>query len=166
MLEQSDFEEFFRLMYPRLTRFAQRRFSAHDAEELAAKTLVTIWDKDLPAPQDAGSSRSLQSLAFAVLQGHMLNAGRAENAYRSALAAAAAQARSDRAPNAQSARAGWPEWASPLSMTDRDVLELVVDGFKVAEISVILDCTPAAISMRLQRAKRNARRLHRTGGAA
>ncbi|MFL6060663.1 MAG: RNA polymerase sigma factor [Marmoricola sp.] len=165
-MEQSDYEEFFRLMYPRLTRFAQRRFSAHDAEELAAKALVTIWDKDLPAPADQQSARSLQSLAYSVLQGHMRNAGRAETAYKSALAAAAAQASIDRATNAETARAGWPDWASPLSLTDRDVLELVVDGFKVAEISVILDCTPAAVSMRLQRAKRNARRLHATGGAA
>jgi DNA-directed RNA polymerase specialized sigma24 family protein len=53
----------------------------------------------------------------------------------------------------------WPGWAEPLSPTDREVLDLLIDGYRVAEIADLLDCTPAAASMRLQRAKRNARRL-------
>lgn len=161
-VETPAFEGFFRVMYPKLVRYAQRRVDPAVAEDLAAMTLEAIWVKDVPAPRDEVGQRKLQSFAYRILDGHLRNAQRAAATHRNALQSLAAQdtGRSEVADVADQVVAPtWPDWAEPLSMTDRDVLELLVDGYRVAEIAVILDCTPAAVTMRLQRSKKNARLL-------
>lgn len=162
-----EFEEFFRSMHPKLVRYAQRRVVPDRAEDLAAATLQVIWEKDPPAPADDEESRKLQSLAYRVLEGLLHNAGRADAAYRNALLRAErlhdpTRHVGDVADHVVSD--GWPEWAERLSLTDREVLGLLVDGYTVGEIAVILDCSPAAVTMRLRRAKERVRRLWPRGG--
>ncbi len=46
-----------------------------------------------------------------------------------------------------------------VSETDREVLSLAMDGYRVAEIAEVLGCTPPAATMRLRRARANMREL-------
>ncbi|WP_408898464.1 RNA polymerase sigma factor [Nocardioides sp. R1-1] len=159
-MEASEFEAFFRSMFPKLVRYAQRRVDPEQAEDLAATALQTIWVKNLPSCRDEVEERQLQSLAYRVVDGLSRNAWRKDRASRGLvekLSGHAATAVPDVADEVSGE--SWPEWATPLSLTDREVLDLLVDGYRVAEIAVILGCTPAAVTMRLQRAKKNARRL-------
>lgn len=160
-MEQVEFEGFFRSSYPSLVRYARRRFDVATAEELAASTLHTIWAKDLPAPNDDVDNRRLWSLSYRILQGLMQNAARAERAHGRAVARLAAAQVPTPAPDAWATvvEDSWPPWAEMISHTDREVLALVVDGYRVAEIAVILDTSPAAVTMRLQRARKNLRLL-------
>ncbi len=158
-VEAAEYEGFFRTAYPLLARYAQRRFPPELAEELASAALLTIWTKDLVSPKDDAQWRALHAFAYRILDGHMKNASRSETVRGEALKRAHQQERSepvlpDIADEVLSST--WPEWAKPLPLTDRDVLELVVDGYRVAEIAVILGCTPPAVSMRLRRAKKKA----------
>lgn len=130
-MEIQEFEEFFRLMYPKLVRYAQRTVDPTAAEGLAAAALQTMWSKGLGSPQANLAERSRQSFAYRMVEvlAHDVD------------------------------EADWPVCGQPVSVTDRDVVELVVDGYKVAEIAVILDCKPGAVTVRLQRAKKNAKLL-------
>ncbi|HEY0890470.1 MAG TPA: sigma-70 family RNA polymerase sigma factor [Nocardioides sp.] len=160
----SDFEEFFRAAYPQLVRYAQRRFPPELAEELASTTLLTIWTKNVAAPRDDVEWRTLHAFAFRILDGHMRNAARAESARSEAVTRAQVQSPGTPAgadPAEEVVSAQWPDWAKPLSLTDADVLGLVVDGYKVSEIALILGCAPAAVSMRLRRARKKALLLWR-----
>ncbi|WP_235737451.1 sigma-70 family RNA polymerase sigma factor [Nocardioides alcanivorans] len=157
-VDKKEYEEFFRAAYPLLARYAQRRFTPELAEELASTTLLTMWSKDLAAPEDDGQVRSLYAFAYRILDGHMKNKVRAEASRRKTIHRVIDQpVTPDVADEVLSTR--WPEWVTPLPLTDLDLIELVVDGYKVAEIALILDCPPAAVSMRLQRAKKKARLL-------
>lgn len=158
-MEASEFETYFRTMYPRLVRYAQRRLDPEQAEDLAAMALQTIWVKDVPSPTTEIDERRLQSLGYRVLDGHLRNRWRADKTSRALVQTLGGQPENHDPDIADAVVEAFPEWAEPLSLTDREVLDLLVDGYKVREIAVILDCTPAAVTMRLQRAKKNARQL-------
>ncbi|OUZ10251.1 hypothetical protein BHE97_07800 [Aeromicrobium sp. PE09-221] len=159
-MEVPDFNDFFRSVFPDLVRYAQRQVNSAEAEDLAQLTLEVIWNKNVQSPRYDLEHKKLKNLAYRVLEGLLRNRWRAEVAYRQAI---------DRVGKLPSERTKdlielvvfdeWPEWTRSLSLTDRQVLELVIDGYKVAEIAIILDCTPAAVSMRLQRARKNAKAL-------
>jgi RNA polymerase sigma factor (sigma-70 family) len=157
-VEAAEYEEFFRRAYPMLTRYAQRRFAPDLAEELAATTLLKVWTKNLATPRDDGQWRALHAFAYRILDGYMKNAARSEAARSGALERAWRDLDVGIVPDVSDdvLSASWPEWVEPLPLTDRDLLELVVDGYKVAEIALILGCTSAAVSMRLQRARKRA----------
>lgn len=163
-MEASEFETFFRAMFPRLVRYAQRSADPSHAEDLAAAALQVIWVKNLPVPRDEREQRGLESLAYRITDGLLRNKWRAERASRALTSVLESQYR-DVVPDVAESIADetWPGWSEPLSLTDREVLGLLVDGYKVSEIAVILDCSPAAVTMRLQRAKKNARRLWARG---
>ena len=159
-MESPDFDEFFRTSFRDLVRYAQRQVGSAEAEDLAAMTLEVIWNKNVPSPRDNVQRRQLANLAYRVLEGLMRNRWRSEFAYRQAL---------DKVGRLAVKRSRdliepiifdeWPEWSASLTLSDRQVLELVVDGYRVGEIAVILDCTSAAVSMRLLRARKNAKKL-------
>lgn len=136
------FNDFFRIAHPKLVRYAQRLVDPSSAEDLASLTLASLWARNIPAPDCEAAHRKLHSLAYRVLDGHL----------HSPLRPGVDMAEQIFGPT-------WKGWTEPLSLTDRDVLELLVDGFKVAEIAEILDCPLAAVTMRLRRAKKNARLL-------
>lgn len=162
-MDAGDFEEFFRDMHPRLVRYARRRLDDDSALDVASQAMHTIWVKNVAPPRTELESRQLQSLAYRIVEGHIRNALRARGRFGRVVNAVAETRRNE--PTHVSdiadlvADGGEVAWLEKLSVTDREVLALVVDGYAVAEIALILDCTPAAVSMRLQRAKRNVKLL-------
>lgn len=162
-VDAGDFEEFFRDMHPRLVRYAKRRLDDDSALDVSSQAMQTIWAKNLMAPRTDLETRQLQSLAYRIVEGHIRNAVRAQGRFGRVVEAVAETRR--REPTHVSDIADLVvegdavEWLEKLSVTDREVLALVMDGYAVAEIALILDCTPAAVSMRLQRAKRNVKLL-------
>lgn len=158
-MDAGGFEEFFRAMHPQLVRYAKRRLDSESALDAAALTMKTIWTKDLEAPADEIANRRLQSLAYRILEGHIRNTLRSQDRLSRLTSAVADTRRTEPVHVADIAdlivQPDDVEWMSRLSLTDREVLALIADGYVVAEIAVILDCSPAAVSMRLQRAKRN-----------
>jgi len=158
-----EYERFFRAAYPLLTRYAQRRFTPEVAEELASATLLKIWTKDVDPPRDDAEWRRLHAFAYRILDGYMKNLARAEAARGDMIRRVGRDHLAAVVPDISEEvlDAGRPEWIEPLPLTDLELLELVIDGYKVAEIALILGRTPAAVSMRLQRAKRKALELWR-----
>jgi RNA polymerase sigma-70 factor (ECF subfamily) len=158
-VDAPDFEEFFREMHPRLVRYAKRRLEAETALDVASQTMQTIWSKNLDNPADDVAKRKLQSLAYRVVEGHIRNTLRANDRFRRLAATVADTQRTDPDHVEDIAdlvvQPDGSSWLSQLKLTDREVLALLADGYAVAEIAVILDCSPAAISMRLQRARKN-----------
>ncbi|MET0449562.1 MAG: sigma-70 family RNA polymerase sigma factor, partial [Aeromicrobium sp.] len=143
--------------------YARRRLDDDTALDVSSQAMQTIWSKDLAAPRTEIESRQLQSLAYRIVEGHIRNALRSRGRFGRIVLAVAETQRLE--PNQISDIADLVvegdavEWLEKLSVTDREVLALVMDGYAVSEIALILDCTPAAVSMRLQRAKRNLRLL-------
>lgn len=158
-VDAAGFEEFFRQMHPRLVRYAKRHVDAESALDVASQTMQTMWSKDLDDADGDVANRQLQSLAYRVLEGHIRNAVRAEDRRRRLSTTVANAKRTDPKHVEDIAdlvvKPGRSAWLSELKFTDREVLSMIADGYVVAEIAVILDCTPAAVSMRLQRAKKN-----------
>ena len=162
-MEEAEFEAFFRAEFPRLVRYAQRRVPPAQAEDMAVAAMQTMWTKNLPSPEKETDRRGLRALAYRVLDGHLRNAVRADAAYQKAVRSAALQQGTQLMPDIAEDHVAqvWPEWARSLSPTDLEVLGFVVDGYRVSEIAVILECTPAAVTMRLQRAYTKLRQLWR-----
>lgn len=175
-MDVAEFEDFFGFMHPRLVRYARRRLDPDTAGDVSAQALQTLWNKQLPAPVDDVAHRQLQSLAYRVVQGHINNALRAAARRGRIVERLADQHRAAGAiePDVADRVLGagdldLPDVIERLSLTDREVLLLLADGYRVAEIAIILDCTPAAAGMRLRRAKDNLRLLlgrGRTHGTA
>lgn len=161
-MQVEGFEAFHRLMYPKIVQYARRRLDVDVAYEVASQTLQAIWDKDVDDPEGEIEERGLRSLAYRIAEGLINNAVRA-GVRRTRLIGrlvSDADQGSRHAPDvADLVVNGSPSWVSSLPLTDREVLALLVDGYPVAEIAVILDCSPAAVTMRLQRAKKNLRAL-------
>lgn len=158
-MDAAHFEHFFREMHPRLIRYAKRRLDAESASDVASMTMQTIWTKGVDAPSDEVSHRQLQSLAYRIVEGHIRNTLRAQQRLSRVVSAVTDMTRTSPAHLTDIADLVVPpegsEWLAHLSFTDREVLALVADGYAVSEISLILDCSAAAVSMRLQRARRN-----------
>lgn len=146
-------------MHPRLVRYAKRRVDAESAMDVAAMTLQTIWSKDMAAPIDDDADRQLQSFAYRIAEEHLRSLQPVPDPSKRATSPMTDTARVDPAEIDDIANlVVTPDaapWLTQLSFTDREVLALVADGYTVSEIAVILDCRAAAVSMRLQRAKRN-----------
>lgn len=160
-MQVEGFEAFHRVMYPKIVQYARRRLDHDVADEVASQTLQTIWDKDLDDPDGEIEERSLRSLAYRIAEGLINNAVRAGVRRTRLIGRLVSDADQEaHAPDvADLVVNGTPPWVSSLPLTDREVLALLVDGYPVAEIAVILDCSPAAVTMRLQRAKKNLRAL-------
>lgn len=157
-VEAAEFEAFFREMHPRLVRYAKRRLDPDTALDVASLSMQTIWSKNVTMPVDDTERRQLQSLAYRIVEGHIRNALRARGRFGRVVVAVADDTRHQPAHATDIAdlvTSDPVEWLEKLSVTDREVLALLADGYTVAEIAAILDCSPAAVSMRLQRAKRN-----------
>lgn len=146
-------------MHPRLVRYAKRRVDADAAMDVAAQTLQTIWSKDMDAPSDDDTDRQLQSLAYRIAEEHLRSLHRVQDRSSLVTSPATETAYADRSELDDIAdlvvAPEGAQWLTQLSFTDREVLALVADGYTVSEIAVILDCSAATVSMRLQRAKRN-----------
>jgi RNA polymerase sigma factor (sigma-70 family) len=158
-VDAAHFEHFFREMHPRLVRYAKRRLEAESALDVASMSLQTIWSKNLDPPSDDVAERQLQSLAYRIAEGHIRNTLRAQERLRRVVSVVTDTVRTGPAHVTDIAdvvvQPDGSEWLAELSLTDREVLALIADGYAVSEVAVILDCSAAAVSMRLQRARRN-----------
>lgn len=166
-MEVEEFEAFFRSMRPKLLRYAMRSLDADTANDIALEALHVVWTKKIPTPADEMGWRRLRSLTFSVADGLVRNANRAQWR-RSRLTGALLRQGEAVAAVERDVAEVVAEQASldelypvlrELSVTDREVIDLVVDGYRVAEIAEILGCSPGAVSMRLRRARANLKRL-------
>lgn len=161
-MDSGDFTAFFRDVQPALVRYVTRMSDADTAQDVVSDTMATMWGKDLPAPTTEIEWRQTRSLAYRVAEGHLRNRRRGDRR-RDALAQ---KIRLTTTPDS----AVEPDLAdgvftggealdrlAALRPTDRDVIALVVDGFSLAEIAAILDCSVAAVKMRALRARKNLR---------
>ena len=166
-LDEAEFEALFNLMRPRLLRVALRQVDADAANDAAISALHTIWTKNVRSPSSAGEQAQLQALAFKILDGNIRNAQRARMR-RSRLVEAVV--RSERVKGAEepdtavlaernSEEEELAQVLDRLGSREREVVRLVVDGFKVAEIAPMLGCSSGAVSMRLTRARKQLKKL-------
>lgn len=152
----------FALMHPKLLRYAMRDLDDETANEAAIDALQAVWAKQVPAPTTDMEHRKVQSLCYRVLDGLILNALRGER--RRGRLLHALQEEAATRPQSQPDVSEVLESAADLMLeslrhTDREMLTLLLDGYSVSEIAIIIDRSPAAVSMRLKRAKENLRRL-------
>lgn len=164
-VEVDEFERFFDLMRPRLMRRATRTLDIDTANEVAIAALHTIWTKNLPAPRDHSEQLRLQALAYRILDGHVRNVQRARARRARLLDAVVDQQISTRTDepdvadwiDRQESERAIQELLAGLPDNEREVVILVIDGFRINEIATILGRRPGAISMRLNRARRHLR---------
>ncbi len=152
-------------MRPRLMRAARRYLDPDAANEVAIAALHTIWTKNLPVPQDRNEELRTHALAFRILEGHVRNTLRAR-ARRARLLEAVVEHHAT-TPHAETDGADWlaqqdsedavRELVDDLPSAERQVVLLVIDGFKVGEIATVLGIRPGAVSMRLNRARKRLR---------
>jgi RNA polymerase sigma-70 factor (ECF subfamily) len=145
-------EQRFRAAYDEHVRavaaFALRRApTAADAEEVVSETFLVAWRRFDEAPAD------LRPWLFGVARHVLRHQYRAE-ARRDALGARLAGAL--RGLGAGSDDHGWlVDALRELPENDRDVLTLTAwEGLSHGEASRVLGCTPAAVAVRLHRARR------------
>ncbi|MDO5494253.1 MAG: sigma-70 family RNA polymerase sigma factor [bacterium] len=161
-MEERDFEEFYRRIQPALFRFGMRQLDAESASDAAIETLRTIWNKDLPPPRSPGEEAKLHGLAFKIMRGLITNHRRGEarrNRMLQSLTTLLHVGGGSEPDVADVFEDDRNELLSSLPPSEREVVLLVADGYRVHEIAAILDCSPNAVSMRLMRARARLRSI-------
>jgi RNA polymerase sigma-70 factor (ECF subfamily) len=139
-----------------------RTLDADTAHEAAISALHTIWTKNIPAPATRAEELRLQALTYRVLDGQVRNAQRAR-ARRERLMDAVTEHHLTNSPpvpdvadvvDGDASDDGATDLLDRLSEREREVVVLLLDGFRVAEIAAILNSSPGAVSMRLRRARK------------
>lgn len=137
--------------HARLFRHARRRLNAETASEVVSDTFVTLWRKQLQDPGSEHETRQMHGFLFRVLEGHMRNALRSEQARSRLLSSLQDQVRGgDNRPEGSVIE----ELVERLNPDERRIISLYTDGFRTFEIAEILGCTDKAAGMRLVRARR------------
>jgi RNA polymerase sigma-70 factor (ECF subfamily) len=167
-MNEREFRDFFHLMHPKLVQYAARRIDAETANEVAIDTLRTIWTKGCSYPRSDSKERQLFALCYRVCDGLISNAARSSTR-RTALVAAVAGGAAHRSTTPDIAddvvdRLDCLHSIPGLTEPERRLLGLLVDGYRVAEIAMILGISPAAAGMRVTRAKKILKRhIEETG---
>ncbi len=156
-MTEEEFADYFRRMYPRLVAFASRTGDHHQAHDLAARALETVWSKNLAAPVDPEQRAGLDALAFAILRGLMQNDRRSDRRRSALLRRVALLGGAEPTTGHDPEPPSWPDWFRALPPADRELLLLLADGFSTEEIAQILGCTKAAATKRLSRARQRVR---------
>jgi len=153
-------------MQARLLRHASRSVDHATAEDLVLLTLETLWGKQLPEAVDEVEQSRLRSLGYRVLDGHLRNELRSRRRESRLLGQVIENQMTRCGDEPDVAVVVIPDGLTPtthaaiasLNTADREVLVLMVEGFRVSEMAEILELSPGAVSMRLLRAKGNLRR--------
>lgn len=161
-VNEAEFSDFFRRMFPRLVAHARRTVGPQTAEDLASRALATLWAKKVPSPVDAGEWQQLDSLTFAILRGLVLNESRAERR-RTSLLYKVASDEDPLVPGPEPGQGDAPRWFRELPSADQHVLRLLAEGYSAGEIAGIIGSTPAAVTKRISRARQRIRDLTRRG---
>ena len=164
-MNEEEFQAYFSAMYPVLRRYGKRRLDPETADEAAIDTLRVVWQKRIAAPTNEDERRRLTALTYSIMRGMMRNSLRAERRRRRLLDTLQAERWGH-----PSVRPDVDEQFEPgllqdcltrLSATDREVLSLLNDGYRIGEIAQILGCSPGAVSARLRRTRRRLKNLMR-----
>jgi RNA polymerase sigma-70 factor (ECF subfamily) len=169
-LNEEEFSVFFAAMYPRLVRFAEREVDHATADAIAASALATVWDKSTDAsgnrhgdradPSDAkgmAGARRLEAFGFGVARRMLANARRGAQRRDKLVTRLSRPDHAEGSPLDELVSRELPTWFTALRATDQELLLLVVDGYRLAEISTVLGCDHEAVKKRLHRARRRAR---------
>lgn len=161
-MEIEDFENLFEAVRPLLMRRALRILDPDDANDAAIAALHVIWEKDTPSPRDRREELQLQALALRILDGQVRNIQRSHArrarlfdavVARGQIAAAAAEPGPAEQLVQRAEHEVIQDALNSLPASEREVVILVLDGYKVKEIATMLGRRPGAISMRLNRAR-------------
>lgn len=161
-VDAGEFTAFFEATTPGLMRYVARMSNADVAQDIVAETMTTMWTKALDPPNSDDDLRKLQGLAFRIADGHLLNRRRGDrrrNRLTEKLTRetdSGAMTRVDFSEILQG-KATVLNRLAALPSTDREVIGLIIDGFSIAEISSILDCSTSATKMRIFRARQQLR---------
>jgi RNA polymerase sigma-70 factor (ECF subfamily) len=143
--------------YPRLMAYARRRArSPEDAHDVVAETMLTVWRRMADVPEGSAAVPWVFGVARRVLANHY----RAEDRRARLLERAVAPP-----PGADPDFAPVHEALAALRPEQREILTLAAwDDLDNAEIAAVLSLTPAAVAVRMHRARRRlARELGRLG---
>ncbi|MFE9459003.1 RNA polymerase sigma factor [Streptomyces californicus] len=153
--------EFFSGMFPKVHRFIRARFRSGLAEDLASETMLTVWRKQVPVPTDDVGLRQLRALTYKIALGHISNAEKRRAREADALHRGIPRVTPEADPTYEAVvPVVLAEEVARLDSNDRQGVNLMIAGFRTAEIADILGITEKAASMRLVRArKRLGRRL-------
>ena len=161
-MNEAEFSDYFRRMFPRLVAHARRSVDSQTAQDVASRALATLWSKSVPSPVDAGEWQQLDSLTFAILRGLIRNESRAERR-RTSLLFKVASDDVPLVPGPEPGQGEVPHWFRDLPGADREVLVLLAEGYSAGEIAGIVGSTPAAVTKRISRARQRIRDLARRG---
>lgn len=148
------FEALWEEHYPQVLAYARRRFEEEDARDVAAETFLVAWRrrKDLPA---SDTTPWLYGVARRVASDRRRSSQRAER-----LTQRISQEPLDPRPDELPYPQGLLVALSQMNEADRELLLLIGwEGLTPAEAAVALGCSPAALRVRLHRARRRLSRL-------
>lgn len=159
----SGFAEWFHHINPRLVRFAAMSVDGHTAQDIAAESIFSVWQK---CGETSSNFSSLTGLAFATCRGLVLNHIRSQRRLSRLFSAL----RNDPItldhiiPDiahdiSESTHSNVRAYLMQLPRRERQTLALTIDGYTTGEIAGILDIDPAAVSSSLYRARRTLRTL-------
>lgn len=160
------FEALFRQHHPEVLRYAQRRTDAETARDIAAETFVVAWRRLADIPNDHA-----RAWLFATAR-HLLSNALRSSARRERLSSRLRDLSAEGVSAADLAQRVvdvdyLDRLLSALTDVEREALELVEwDGLSPAEAATAVGCTPAALRVRLFRARRRLMQEHRTCHAA
>ncbi|GHH40804.1 RNA polymerase sigma factor [Streptomyces candidus] len=158
------YSEFFADMLPKVHRFIRARFPSGLAEDLASETMLTIWRKEVPVPTDDVGLRQLRTLTYKIALGHISNAERKGARESGALQQGMLRCIPGVDPTYEAVvPVVLAEAIAQLDHNDRQAVNLMIAGFRTAEIAEILGITEKAASMRLARARKRLDRRLVTG---
>ena len=156
-------------MHPKIVRYARRWLDVDAAGEVANDTMRSLHAKAPANPRSDEENRRLQSLCYRISEGLIKNELRAERRRDALFRALSRQNEAEFAvqhdfSDGVLGDAEVSRLLGELSPTDQTVLSLLLDGYRVSEMALVLECTPAAATMRLKRAKENLKLLLRRDG--
>lgn len=154
-IDEAPLRQLFAERFDEVWRFARRRCaSSADADDIAAETFAVAWRRrhDLPPGDEA------RLWLFATARLVLANQQRSErrrSGLRDRLAAVPTATSVDPADVVADGDHGLAAALAALAADDRDLLVMRAwDGMAVADIAVLLGCTPNAVSLRLTKARR------------
>jgi RNA polymerase sigma-70 factor, ECF subfamily len=146
------FERLFAAHYGDLMRFATRRVGADAAGDVVSSTFLIAWRRFADVP--AGQSRAwLYGTARRVIANELRGRERRDRLGRRVAAHAEVAAEDHARPVTEQLRVR--AVLGELAPGDQELLRLTEwDGLDVDEVAAVLGCSPAAVKVRLHRARR------------
>jgi len=170
-MDEGEFEQLFRALWPRLVSFATLHVDHETAKDVAHQALIVVWEKhkDRPGPRTPSQRRKLEGLAFKVAYGLARNAQRSQRRETRLVGLLKDETvvnethlsdPSELVPHPRSGGADdLPAVLSRLPPSEREVVSYFVQGYRVSEIAALLGRRPDTVSMRLSRARKSLRAL-------